>query len=151
MTENVYVFIADALTALGASEDTIEGVFQMTPNSWMLSFTDDTQMDISLDEDGLRLNFFAEIGPVNPDKRAAQLEAMLTFNMLSGDTGGVRIGLAAPTGNATMISDIHATAISTGAITANVLGLRTMAARWRDIMQNGPTQDDFAHDNMIRV
>ena len=85
----------DAVPAMiveaAAFDDDIAMVVSAGENNWVVRF-EAMDVEIELDPERRRLVLLTNIGVPNPERRLSILEAVLVFNLLVLETGGVRIG-----------------------------------------------------------
>ena len=83
---------------VGPEVSDIETVIQNKDRDWAIQFVDELVVMIEQLEHPDRMVFSSEIGTVADDQELPIYEALLCYNLLWKDTGGVKIGLAGPKG-----------------------------------------------------
>jgi hypothetical protein len=94
----VYDKIQDLISQIGPVFPDIDAVIQTEDPSWAIQFVDELVVMIEQLEHPDRMVFSSEIGTVADDQELPVYEALLCYNLLWKDTGGVKIGLAGPKG-----------------------------------------------------
>ena len=90
--------IQQLIQEIGPHMQDIDAIVQTEEPSWAIQFSDETIVIIEAAEDPARMVFSAELGSANDTKQHAVYEALLCYNLMWRDTGGVKIGLAGPQG-----------------------------------------------------
>ncbi len=90
--------IQDLICQIGPVFPDIDAVIQTEDPSWAIQFVDELVVMIEQLEHPDRMVFSSEIGTVADDQELPIYEALLCYNLLWKDTGGVKIGLAGPKG-----------------------------------------------------
>ena len=90
--------IQDLISQIGPVFPDIDAVIQTEDPSWAIQFVDELVVMIEQLEHPDRMVFSSEIGTVADDQELPVYEALLCYNLLWKDTGGVKIGLAGPKG-----------------------------------------------------
>ena len=90
--------IQDLISQIGPVFSDIDAVIQTEDPSWAIQFVDELVVMIEQLEHPDRMVFSSEIGTVADDQELPIYEALLCYNLLWKDTGGVKIGLAGPKG-----------------------------------------------------
>ena len=90
--------IQDLISQIGPVFPDIDAVIQTEDPSWAIQFVDELVVMIEQLEHPDRMVFSSEIGTVADDQELPIYEALLCYNLLWKDTGGVKIGLAGPKG-----------------------------------------------------
>lgn len=91
--------IQQLMQELGPATPDIDAVVQTEEPSWAIQFSDESIIVIEPVDEPPRLVMSAEIGTA-PETAERQLyEALLSYNLLWRDNGGVKIGLAGPKGS----------------------------------------------------
>lgn len=90
--------IQQLIQELGPHMQDIDAIVQTEEPSWAIQFSDETIVIIEAAEEPARMVFSAELGSANDANQHAIYEALLCYNLMWRDTGGVKIGLAGPQG-----------------------------------------------------
>jgi hypothetical protein len=90
--------IQDLISQIGPVFPDIDAVIQTEDPSWAIQFVDELVVMIEQLENPDRMVFSSEIGALTDDQELPVYEALLCYNLLWKDTGGVKIGLAGPKG-----------------------------------------------------
>ncbi len=98
--------IQDLICQIGPVFPDIDAVIQTEDPSWAIQFVDELVVMIEQLEHPDRMVFSSEIGTVADDQELPIYEALLCYNLLWKDTGGVKIGLAGPKGILIVTSEL---------------------------------------------
>ncbi len=98
--------IQDLISQIGPVFPDIDAVIQTEDSSWAIQFVDELIVMIEQLEHPDRMVFSSEIGTVADDQELPVYEALLCYNLLWKDTGGVKIGLAGPKGILIVTSEL---------------------------------------------
>lgn len=98
--------IQDLISQIGPVFPDIDAVIQTEDPSWAIQFVDELIVMIEQLEHPDRMVFSSEIGTVADDQELPIYEALLCYNLLWKDTGGVKIGLAGPKGILIVTSEL---------------------------------------------
>jgi hypothetical protein len=91
--------IQQLMQELGPASPDIDAVVQTEEPSWAIQFSDESIMVIEPADEPARLVLSSELGTA-PEAAERQLyEALLSYNLLWRDSGGLKIGLAGPKGS----------------------------------------------------
>ena len=90
--------IQQLIQELGPNMQDIDAIVQTEEPSWAIQFSDETIIIIEAAEEPARMVFSAELGNASETNQRAIYEALLCYNLMWRDTGGVKIGLAGPQG-----------------------------------------------------
>ena len=90
--------IQQLIQELGPHMQDIDAIVQTEEPSWAIQFSDETILIIEAAEEPSRMVFSAELGNASENNQRAIYEALLCYNLMWRDTGGVKIGLAGPQG-----------------------------------------------------
>lgn len=127
---------------IGPRDDGILEILQTGDESWAMRFQD-VDIEVELEPEFRRLMLSTEIGAPNDDQRAPFYEAMLLYNLLWRDTGGVRMGLAEAGGPVLQMIDLHCSSITTDMLVAVVRNLNDRTLLWRDFLK-APAPNELA-------
>lgn len=98
--------IQDLISQIGPVFPDIDAVIQTEDPSWAIQFVDELIVMIEQLEHPDRMVFSSEIGTVADDQELPIYEALLCYNLLWKDTGGVKIRLAGPKGILIVTSEL---------------------------------------------
>ena len=98
--------IQQLIQELGPTMQDVDAIVQTEEPSWAIQFSDETIVIIEAAEDPARMVFSAELGNANETNQHAIYEALLCYNLMWRDTGGVKIGLAGPQGALIISSEL---------------------------------------------
>ncbi len=152
MSQDIDQFISETLTALGQASPDVEAVMQMSPSRWVLSYTDDTQMDVALHEPTNRLVLSAEVGNAPEASRPRTMQALLAFNLMWAETDCVRAAMSPVDGGTILIADLFLPDMTDERLERAVLRLKDSARSWRDFVSGDLAAPVDAPDAlMIRI
>ena len=98
--------IQQLIQELGPSMQDVDAIVQTEEPSWAIQFSDETIVIIEAAEDPARMVFSAGLGSASDTNQHAVYEALLCYNLMWRDTGGVKIGLAGPQGALIISTDL---------------------------------------------
>jgi hypothetical protein len=127
--------IAALLLDAARLEREILEVTETGPESWSVRF-EDADIELEHDADAGRLYLSTEAGIVKAIDRAAIYEAMLGYNLLWRDTGGVRLALT-PDRKVFIVADLTLSELSAELLAAVLPNLITKARLWRAFVGTG--------------
>ncbi len=110
-------------------------------NAWLLVVNEDTIIDVYYDNEFKRLLFSGEIGAPLDHTRYNFYETILQYNYLWEETGGIRIALDGPSGNAVMMFDISLSDLDMVMLQTIILNFSETLTSWRKIMENDSVSD----------
>lgn len=90
--------IQQLIQELGPSMQDIDAIVQTEEPNWAIQFSDETILIIESAEEPARMVFSAELGQAGEASQRAVYEALLCYNLMWRDTGGIKVGLAGPQG-----------------------------------------------------
>ena len=144
------------LQEAGPREDEILGVLRIADDRWAIRF-EDVDVEVEYNPETGRILFAAVIGTPPPLRARAVYEALLNYTMLWRETGGVRMGLNGPAGEAVQMVEFAADDLDPAlvAVVAGNLAARTLVwrAHLNDEVEDAeqPISVDPAEFNMIRI
>jgi hypothetical protein len=122
---------------------------QMSPSRWVLSYTDDTQMDVALHELTNRLVLSAEVGNAPEASRPRTMQALLAFNLMWAETDCIRAAMSPTDGATILISDLFLPDMTDDRLERAVLSLKDNARNWRDFVSGDLAPPADAPDAML--
>jgi hypothetical protein len=99
-------------------------------NNWVVRF-EAMDVEIELDPGRRRLILLTNIGVPNPERRLSILEAVLVFNLLVLETGGVRMALTATDGDMVQLVDLGIDELTSRDLATVITNLAGRALVWR--------------------
>lgn len=147
-SETIKALLVDA----AQRESEIVEIGETGENNWIARFTD-ADIELVYDADVNQLFLSTEVGTVHAPDRAAVYEAMLNYNLMWPDTGGVRLGLG-PDRVAVLVADLNAGELSAEILAAVLPNLITKARLWRAFVATGGAnaeRDDHLSTFAIRI
>jgi hypothetical protein len=118
-------------------DDDIAMVVGTTENNWVVRF-EAMDVEIELDPERRRLVLLTNIGVPNPARRLSILEAVLVFNLLVLETGGVRIAMTATDGDMVQLVDLGIDDLTSRDLATVITNLAGRALVWRAFISAVP-------------
>lgn len=132
--------IQQLIQELGPNMQDIDAIVQTEEPSWAIQFSDETIVIIEAAEDPARMVFSAELGSANDNNQHAVYEALLCYNLMWRDTGGVKIGLAGPQGALIISSEICLEGLMLNDLQFTLKNFLKIARSWQSfVSQAAPT------------
>jgi Tir chaperone protein (CesT) family len=122
--------IPEMIVEAAAFDDDIAMVVGAGQNNWVVRFAA-MDVEIQLDPERRRLVLLTNIGVPNPERRLAVLEAVLVFNLLVLETGGVRIAMTATDGDIVQLVDLGIDDLTSHDLATVITNLAGRALVWR--------------------
>ena len=120
------------LQAVGPLDDGILAVVRAADDRWAVRF-EDVDVEVEFDEATGRLMASAVIGRPPPERAAKLHEMLLVYGMIWRDTGGVRMALTGPGGEAVQMADLYAPQVTPEALVVLVVNLAERTRVWRGL------------------
>lgn len=147
--------ITDMLVSLADKTPQIQSVLSTAPTTWIVSFSDVLSVEIDYVASGDRLGFQVALEAPSDANRAAVVEALLTYNLMWRETGGVRFGMAGASGQVFMIAEAFLPEMSEAMMASILLSLSEKAQEFTDFIRSGPKPSDATPTSedtfMIRI
>jgi hypothetical protein len=124
--------------------------------TWCLVFDASTGIDVDYDERGDRLVLTANVAAVAGHAQAKSFEALLRYNYLWTEHGGVRAALDGSPGNVVLMIETPASGLEISKLCNILQGFRAAVEGWRGVLASiasGRAASDTLAiaDGMIRV
>ena len=148
------------MAEIGPLIDGIEAIDQEGDDYWLFAFGEQTLLQIQYDAQARKLVLFTELGAPAEENRLALYEALLSFNYLWNETGGLRMAIDGPGGSASMVLDLFVLDLDVSTLATVTENFLDTAVYWRGFMANlqsaeqetpAPRQEDGAGGPGIRV
>jgi hypothetical protein len=130
--------IQQLMEALGPASPAVSHVTQVEEDIWAVGLAEDSVVFLELDPDQDRLVLTSNVGKPRDSDREKLYEAMLGYNALWRDTGGVQMAVAA--GDAMQTYALAAAGLQLDLLQATLEDFAGKARIWRTLMQNGLSQ-----------
>jgi len=130
--------IQQLMEALGPASTGVSHVTQMGEGVWAVGLVEDSVVYLELDPGQERLVLTSNVGKPRESDREKLYEAMLGYNALWRDTGGVQMAVAA--GEAMQTYALAAAGLELDVLQATLEDFAGKARIWRTLMQNGVGQ-----------
>ena len=134
--------IAQLMNELGPMIDDIEMIQQPEEFEWVVLFEDGTVLEITWDEPETKLTFSVVVanleaaaseGAEEDEDRIPEIcTALLTYNFLWRETGGIRMALDHPDGNVLMLLDVFSGDLEVTTLAGISHNFVETARVWRD-------------------
>ena len=132
--------IQQLIQELGPHMQDIDAIVQTEEPSWAIQFSDETIVIIEAAEDPARMVFSAELGSANDTNQHAVYEALLCYNLMWRDTGGVKIGLAGPQGALIISTELCLESLMLNDLQLNLKNFLKITRSWQGfVSQTAPT------------
>jgi len=112
-------------------------VYQAGDGNWLVSFDEQTLVELEFDEDQNKLCLSIEVGDPPKESRFDTYEALLIYNYLGNETGGVRMALDGPSGAVVQTFDMNADGLDVSKLIAVLSNFVDKARIWREMIQRG--------------
>lgn len=100
--EKVEALIAET----GGFDPQIAAIVQTGDGAWAVQYQEDLDVEIEMDEERDLLIILTVVGTPPASRRLELLEAMMAYNMLVQETGGVRMALTGTGGEAVQMLEV---------------------------------------------
>ena len=130
--------IQQLMEALGPASTGVSHVTQMGEDVWAVGLVEDSVVYLELDLGQDRLVLTSNVGKPRESDREKLYEAMLGYNALWRDTGGVLMAVAA--GEAMQTYAMAAAGLELDVLQATLEDFAGKARIWKTLMQNGVSQ-----------
>lgn len=127
--------IQQLIQELGPAMQDIDAIIQTEEPSWAIQFSDETILLIESAEDPERMIFSAELGHAADNKQRAIYEAMLCYNLMWRDTGGVKISLAGPQGSLIISTELCLAGLMLNDLERSLTNLVKIVRAWQGFVQ----------------
>lgn len=91
---------------LGPAMPEIDAIVQTEDPSWAIQFSDEAIIILEPADDPSRIVISTELGAAAEAQQRTIYETMLCYNLMWRDSGGVKIGLAGPSGTLIISTDV---------------------------------------------
>ena len=123
--------IQQLMQELGPATPDIDAVVQTEEPSWAIQFADESILVIEPADEPPRLVISAELGTAPESGERKLYEALLSYNLLWRDNGGVKIGLAGPKGSLILSWELCLEGLTLMDLQAAITRFRKVAASWQ--------------------
>ncbi len=130
--------ISQIVADLGPLVDRLQQVTTPGTGRWILEF-DNEAILCELNSSADRLYLTMSVGPLPEARREDTLEALLAFNSLWAETGGVRLALDRPGGEILQLCDILTQGIDVTKVAHVVEALLAKAQTWKSLIAGAET------------
>jgi len=127
--------IQQLMESLGPASPAVSQVTQVGDDVWAVGLADDGLVYLEWDPERDRLVLTSNVGRPRDSDREKLYEAMLGYNALWRDTGGVQMAVAA--GEALQSYALAAAGLELDVLQATLEDFAGKARIWKDLMQNG--------------
>jgi hypothetical protein len=130
--------IQKLMESLGPASPAVTHVTQVGEDVWAVGLAEEGVVFLELDADRDRLVLTSNVGRPRDSDREKLYEAMLGYNALWRDTGGVQMAVAA--GEALQSYALAAEGLELDLLQATLEDFAGKARIWKNVMQNGVGQ-----------
>jgi len=127
--------IQQLMESLGPASPAVSQVTQVGDDVWAVGLADDGLVYLEWDPERDRLVLTSNVGRPRDSDREKLYEAMLGYNALWRDTGGVQMAVAA--GEALQSYALAAAGLELDVLQATLEDFAGKARIWKNLMQNG--------------
>jgi hypothetical protein len=132
--------IQQLIQELGPHMQDIDAIVQTEEPSWAIQFSDETILIIEAAEEPSRMVFSAELGNASENNQRAIYEALLCYNLMWRDTGGVKIGLAGPQGTLIISTELCLEGLVLNDLQLSLTNFLKITRSWQGFVnQTSPT------------
>ena len=132
--------IQQLMQELGPATPDIDAVVQTEEPSWAIQFSDESIIIIEPVDEPPRLVMSAELGTA-PEAAERQLyEALLSYNLLWRDNGGVKIGLAGPKGSLIINWELSLEGLTLLDLQSAIVRFLKAASSWQHYVAKADTE-----------
>jgi hypothetical protein len=148
--------VHDLIARVGPALD-LQQVIEFTEDrSWHLVFDASTTIDVDYDEGGDRLMLTANVAALAADAREKSFGALLRYNYLWTEHGGVRAALDGSPGNVVLMIETPASGLEISRLCNILQNFRNVVEGWRVVLASiasggAVSNAPFASEGMIRV
>jgi hypothetical protein len=125
--------IPEMIVEAATFDDDIAVVLGAGQNNWVVRF-ENMDVEIQLDPERRRLVLLTNLGVPNTERRLAVLEAVLVYNLLVLETGGVRIAMTATDGDMVQLVDLGIDDLTSRDLSNVITNLAGRALVWRSFI-----------------
>ncbi|MGI4847709.1 MAG: type III secretion system chaperone [Janthinobacterium lividum] len=139
------------MQTLGPSTPEIDAIIQSEESSWALQFADESVIVIDWADNPPRLVLSATLGRPAEDARLAVYQALLSYNLLWKETGGLKTALAGKLGEVVLFLELYSDPLYDTELRRVLLELVKVASVWRNYVaaEGAPQgQAQIDSDNM---
>jgi hypothetical protein len=148
--------VHDLMTRVGPVLDLQQVTEFAEDQAWRLVFDASTGVDVDYDGRGDRLVLTATVAAVEAHAQAKSFEALLRYNYLWTQHGGVRAALDGAPGNVVLMIEVPAAGLDVSKLCTILQGFRAVVEGWRGVLASiasGSAASDTLvfSEGMIRV
>ena len=121
---------------LGPGWTEVSAVAEARPGAWAVLFGRDLAVGVEHEPDAGRLVISAELDRGAPEHRLAIYQAMLNYNALARETGGMRMGLLGPDREISIEAELPDEGLALGDLRRAVGHVAATARAWRAFVQD---------------
>lgn len=136
--------VSELIASIGPLVDDIMMIEQLEEDRWLLVFDEESALEIECDPVANKLVFTSILCPVVEENRTEIYQALLNFNFLWRETGGVRMALDGDQQNVAMLFDLFHPDLDSASLAAVVANLRDAALNWREALQSDAASETIS-------
>ena len=123
---------------LGPLSDAVTAIDQVGEDTWLLAYgPEDIVVAVWVDNELAKATLRTEIGAPEKDRRLATYEALLAYNALGAQTGGVKMALQQPAGLVIQEYDMHLANVELNSFYQALSDFVEKARHWIDLLRSG--------------
>ena len=123
--------IQKLIEELGPTTDELAAVAQLNETTWGVAFDETTFVTLELDEPHHRIVLSLELGAPEESRRLEVYEALLGYNLLWRDTGGVKMAMGGDEGTVFQLYDLDASGATLEGLRDVLLNFVEKGRIWR--------------------
>lgn len=147
--------LSQMLQSIGEVTSAVAAVVRIDDSSWAVGFRDEQSFEVLLDEAAGRVWLITTLGTPPEAIAGDVVAALMTYNMLCRETGGVRMATEGPLGEVYMMTDLFLPEVSEELLARLLTNMSRTATHWRRFIATGSlaTPDRAGDDpsSFIRV
>ncbi len=132
--------IQQLMQELGPVTPEIDAVVQTEEPSWAIQFADESIIVVEPADEPARLVMSAELGTAPESSERKLYEALLSYNLLWRDNGGVKIGLAGPKGSLILNWELCLEGLTLMDLQAAMARFQKVASSWQHYVAKADTE-----------
>lgn len=140
--------IATLMEALGPHDDEIETITRNGETDWAVAFDADTILLLTYQAKQDKLVLSMTLATPPEGQRLAAYEAMLAYNLLWEETGGVKMALAGAHGPIVQLFELCTCALDLESLDTVLVNFALKARMWKDVIASGAfAEPDFKFED----
>lgn len=129
--------VAALMAALGPHDDEIETITRNSEKEWSVAFDEDTIIMLTFVTDQQKLVLASTLATPPTEQRLATYQALLSYNLLWEETGGVTMALGGEHGAVVQLFELGTAGLDLGRLDNVLVNFAEKARTWRDVINSG--------------